>query len=190
MVVKHNLLTNMSEQDTEQLDATNPNEELELETELDDTEDVEALKEELEREREARRQLTARAKKTEAELRSLRVSQPKKAEDTSSTQLKNTNSALTEDDIDARVLRLQGMSEELLTKLKTVAKATGKTMIDAQSDDIFIAIKEKMENEAKAEKAKLGTSKNSGTVKKGKDFSSPGLTDEEHKALWREKNGR
>lgn len=180
----------MSEQDTEQLEAITPDDEQDVEENLDDTEDVEALKEQLEREREARRQLTARAKKTEAELKSLKVSQAPKTESQSPTQLKNTNNALTEDDIDARVLRLQGMSEEMLTKLKTVAKATGKTLIEAQSDDIFIAIKEKVEAEEKAAKAKLGASKGSGTVKKGKDFSSPGLSDEEHKALWREKNGR
>lgn len=179
----------MSEQDLEQLDATNPNEELELEPELDDTEDVEALKEQLEREREARRQLTARAKKTEAELRNLRDSQPKETKTPESTQLTKTNNALTEDEIDARVLRLQGMSEELLNKLKSVAKATGKSMIEAQSDEVFVIMKEKMEAEAKSEKAKLGASKGSGSVKKGKDLSTPGLTDAEHKALWREKMG-
>lgn len=190
MVVKHNLLITMSEQDTEQLDATNPNEELELDTELDDTEDVEALKEELEREREARRQLTARAKKTEAELKSLKGSQSSEVDKASSTQFTKTNNALTEDEIDARVLRLQGMSEELLGKLKSVAKATGKSMIEAQSDEVFLIMKEKMEAEAKSEKAKLGASKGSGTVKKVKDFNTPNLSDEEHRALWREKNGR
>lgn len=63
MTVKHNLSTNMSEQDLEQLDATNPNDEPEVEEEQDDTEDVEALKAELEKERQAKRQIFARLKK-------------------------------------------------------------------------------------------------------------------------------
>lgn len=72
MVVKHNLPNNMSEQDTEQLDAINPNDEQDIEDTLDDTEDVEMLKArlaekeaEVERERQAKRQMFARLKKLE-----------------------------------------------------------------------------------------------------------------------------
>lgn len=54
-------------QDAEQLEAIIPDEELELDLSLDDTEDVEALKAQIEKDARIKRQLLARAKKAEFE---------------------------------------------------------------------------------------------------------------------------
>lgn len=169
----------MSEQDTELLDTTNLDEN-ELDNIEEDTEDVEALREQLERERTARQQLTARAKKAEAELKAT------KAQTAPPTQ--NTNN-LTSLDIEAKILKAQRISDEDINYLKKIAAFNNTSLIDAVEDDMYSAYKLKKEAEEKSEKAKLGVSSRSGTVKQKQTVSSPGLSDSEHKALWREANG-
>jgi hypothetical protein len=121
-------------------------------------------------------QVLARAKKAEAELKRTK-SAPTKTADT-------TSAPLSEDVVDSRILKSQGMADELLSELKTIAKLRGKTMMECTEDPIFLAIKEA------AKKVKLPASRGSAPVKKAKDFTSKGLTPEEHKALWRESQGR
>ena len=185
MVVKHNLLTIMSEQDFEQLEATIPNEELELENNLEDVEDIELAKEEAEKAKQFARQALARAKKAEAELKELKKNE-KPAE---APQTTNSN-PLTPDEIDARVLRLQGMDTDVLEALKKVAKINGTSLIEAQTDSVFVAMKSKIEAEKVSEQAKLGASKGSGTQRKQKTFNTQGLTDAEHKELWKQAQGK
>lgn len=124
------------------------------------------------------KQVWARAKKAEDAL--------KKATADGSI----TKEALTEEQIELKILKSQGLSDDLLQELRAVAKARGKSLLDTTSDPIFVAIKNEKEAEGKAQKAKLGASKGSGTVKKEKSVSSPGLTDAEHKELWRQQLGR
>lgn len=186
----------MSDKDTEHLEATIPNEEPEIEQEQDDAEDVEAFKAQLAEKEEQliekdafARQAIARAKKAEEVAKSKGFEKDKDGNWVLPTQLKNTNS-LTPDEIDARVLRLQGMPEQVLEALKKVAKINGQTLIDAQNDEVFLAMKAKIEETEKSEKAKLGASRGTGSVKKAKTFNTPGLTDAEHKELWRQAQGR
>ena len=82
------------------------------------------------------------------------------------------------------------MSDELLTELVALSKVRGKSLLDTQSDPLFIALKESKEAEAKSAKAKLGASKGSGSVKTEKGFDTPGLTEEEHKEMWKKSQGR
>lgn len=183
MVVKHNLLKIMSEQDLEQLEATISNEELELENNLDDVEDVELAKEEAEKAKQFARQALARAKKAEAELKELKKTPAEVPQTTN-------NNPLTPDEIDARVLRLQGMDTDVLEALKKVAKINGTSLIEAQTDSVFVAMKSKIEAEKVSEQAKLGASKGSGTQRKQKTFNTPNLTDAEHKEMWRQAQGK
>lgn len=171
----------MSEQDNEVLEATNSNEELELENEEleEGSDDVEALREQINEKETFAKQAIARAKKAEAELKALKGKKPAEA-----SQLNNTDSQST---IEETVLRAQGMSEELVDKLKMIAQVTGKTLIQAQSDPYFVSVKTAMEEEAKSAQAKLHTSRGSGSVKQEKDFNTPNLTEEEFKAMWKEK---
>jgi len=125
-------------------------------------------------------QVLARAKKAEEAL--------KKANPQNITNKQTTVSPST-NDMEAMVLKAQGMPNDLLDELKAVAKARGKTLLDSVNDPIFVAIKSQKETETKALKAKLGASKGSSSVKKEKSINSVGLSEEEHKALWRENRG-
>lgn len=186
MTVKHNLLIKMSEQDELEVSTTNDNEELELESNLDDTDDIDALREQLEQAREAKRQILARAKNAEAKLKSMSSqttqSQPKPSQP--------INNILTTEDVEVRILKAQKASDDEIVMLKKIAAVNGTSIIEAQSDEMFISFKERKEEQEKADKAKLGASRGSGSVKKEKDVSSAGLSDAEHKELWRQSMGK
>lgn len=89
----------------------------------------------------------------------------------------------TPSNVEEIVLQANGMSDELLTQLKKVAAINGTSLIKAQNDPIFVAVKEKFEREIKQESASLGASKGAGSVKAQKTFATPGLSAEEHKKL-------
>lgn len=120
-------------------------------------------------------QVLARAKKAEEALKK----QPK-------VNITNKQNSLSSEEVDKKILKSQGMSDDLIKELEAVANARGKSIFDAVNDPIFIAIKNEREQTVKAQKAKLGASKGSGTFKKGADLTSPGLSDSEHKELWKE----
>ena len=175
----------MSEELNEVAPATSEGQEPELEITLDDTTDeetVESLKEQLAKEQEARRQLTARAKIAEEKLKAtpapVKVNPP------------TLNNGIDEVTIEKKILKSQGMSDELLEELVALSKVRGKGLLDTQSDPIFIALKESKEAETKKSKASMGASKGSGTAKKDKTFNTPGLTEEEHKEMWKSSQGR
>lgn len=169
----------MSDEDIRQQEGTNLDEEQNLDEQIEDTDDVDALKEALEKERIAKQQILARAKKAEAEAKELKT----KATDKPSQNINNT---LTADDVEVKILKAQGLSEDEINYLKRLAKVNETSIIESQSDELFQAFKLKKQEAEKAEKAKLGASRGSGTVKQSKTVSSAGLTDEEHKQLWRE----
>lgn len=171
----------MSDEDQD-LDTITSNDET-TDDSYNDSEDVESLREMLERERTARQQLTARAKKAEAELKTLKVPQQQKP-----AQATTTNN-LTSEDIEAKILKAQNVSDEEITYLRKLAAFNGVSLLDAQNDDMFVAFKSKREQELKSERAKLGVSSRSGQHKQEKTFNSVGLSDAEHKAKWREMNG-
>ena len=81
------------------------------------------------------------------------------------------------------VLQANGMPDELLEQLKKVAAINGTSLIKAQNDPIFVAVKEKFEKDQKQTAASLGASKGVGGTKVQKTFSTPGLTKEEHRKL-------
>ena len=120
-------------------------------------------------------QVLARAKKAEEQL---------KKQIPAKENITNNKSSLSEEEVEVKILKSQGMTDDLIVDLKAIAKARGKTLLDSTTDSIFIAIKNEKEAEAKSQKAKLGASKGSGTAKKEKSFNSPGLSAEDHKAIW------
>lgn len=85
--------------------------------------------------------------------------------------------------VEETVLLANGMSEELLGELKAVAAVRKTSLIKAQSDPIFVAVKDNYEKVRKQESASLPASRGSGQVKARKTFNTPGLSREEHKAL-------
>lgn len=124
------------------------------------------------------KKLFERAKKAEAELKAVKVSKPAEV----TVPASPTN-------VEETVLLANGMSDELLGELKAVARARGiNSLIKAQTDPIFVAVKERFEKDQKQKDASLGASRGSGSVKPKRDFSTPGLSKEEHKALAKEFN--
>ncbi len=143
----------------------------ELDFELEDTEDVEALKAQIEKDAVAKRQLAARAKKAEDENRTLKKA-PVTAPATQSAQ-----------SIEETVLLANGMDESLMESLKKVAAVQGTSLIKAQNDPIFIAMKEGFEKDKAQKASSMPASRGSGQQKPKKDFRTPGLTEAEHKAM-------
>ena len=140
--------------------------ESEAEDEVEETEpevDVEALKT-------TNKKLYERTKKAEAELKALKGT-------------KTAKTVSPQPNVEEVVLKAQGMDEKLVDELKAIAEVRGTTLIKAQTDPIFVAVKEKFEEDKKKSKASMGASRGSGGTKKKKDFKTPGLSRDEHKAM-------
>lgn len=131
-------------------------------------------------------QAVARAHKAENEVKTLK-GKPASAPGAESKPQIN-NPSLSEEDVDVKILISQGMDPNLVTDLKALAKARGKSVMETKNDPVFIAMKNQKEVETKAQKAKLGASQGSGGVRKEKSINTPGLSDTDHKAMWREQN--
>jgi len=179
-----NRQNNMDENPTPQ-EGTNPEEleslevvEPEIEVIDTETEDIDALKERLVKAEEAKRQLTARAKRAEDSLKAI----PKPAQ--------NINNALSAEQIEITVLRAQGISDDEVNYLKKLAKVNETSIIDAQKDELFHAFKARKEAENKSQKAKLGSSRGSSVAKVEKNFNTPNLSEAEFKELWKEQQGK
>lgn len=116
-------------------------------------------------------ELHGRATKAEGELKALR---PKKLP---------ASPVSSQPNVEELVLLANGMSEELVSELKAVAQVRKISLIKAQSDPIFVAVKEKFEQDKKQKDASLPAARGSGNVKVQKTFTTPGLSREEHKRL-------
>jgi len=162
---------------------TTTEQETELDLNLDDMEDVEALKAQIALKDTFARQAVARAKKAEADLKALRAEG--KAEATHS--ITNTSS---EEATAVMILQSQGLDDDAIAYLKKIAAVNGTSIIAAKSDELYKAFEVKRDVDEKSKKASLGASRGSGSVKKEKSISTPNLTEEEHKELWRKSSGR
>lgn len=101
-----------------------------------------------------------------------------------------TTNSLSEQDIEAKILRAKGVDNQLIEEMKALAAVRQKSLLEMENDPIIIAMKEAKEAEAKAKAARLGASRGSTTVKATKSTTTPGLSDEDHKAMWREANSK
>jgi hypothetical protein len=122
------------------------------------------------------RKLYERAKKAEADLKVLRDSKVAPVGKSASSQ----------PSVEETVLLAQGMPEELVNELKVVAQVRKVSLIKAQNDPIFVAVKDKFEKDLKKKDASLPASRGSGSVKPKKTFTTPGLTRDEHKQMFQE----
>jgi hypothetical protein len=126
-------------------DGTNPDEELELELEdLDDTEDVETLREQLTKEREARKQILARAKKAEEALKKQPKAEPHK---TNSHEAKPSGYDILNDEV--ADLLMAGHTKE---DVKFIMANGGVKALEDANSLVAIAINTKRE-QRKAEQA-------------------------------------
>jgi len=90
--------------------------------------------------------------------------------------------------IEETVLKAQGTPADELDYLRKVAKVENISLVDAKTNPLFVAWKEQKDARVKAEEARLGASKGSGRATAKKDFSTPNLSEEDHKALWKQIN--
>lgn len=81
----------------------------------------------------------------------------------------------------------KGLSDEEIEQAKVIAKGRGTNLAEALKDPMFTAFQKELKEQARKESAKLGASRGSG--KADVETFRPGMTDEEHKALWRKNNG-
>lgn len=167
----------MPEQDIEQQEAIISDENQEIDINLDDTENVEATEKTYSAQE--FKQVLARAKKAETDLKAL------KSKPADPSQL--TTPAPSTDTVDERILKAQKIPDDEIAYLKKIAKVNETSMIEAMNDPLYEGYKAKKESEEKAQKARLGASRGSGTAKKSKDFNTPGLTPEEHRAMFRDR---
>lgn len=86
--------------------------------------------------------------------------------------------------VEETVLLANGMPEELLKELKAVAQVRGTSLLKAQTDPIFVAVKSTYEEAKKKEAAALPASRGAAPVKVKKDFATPGLARDEHKEMF------
>lgn len=120
------------------------------------------------------KKLFERAKTAEAEAKRLRGGAAPTATALNSLQ----------PSVEETVLLANGMPEELLKELKTVAKVRGMaSLLKAQNDPIFVAVKEKFEKDKKHKDASLAASRGAGGVAPQKSFNTPGLSREEHRKM-------
>lgn len=158
------------------VDTTKDTEEETVETPEVETDEETEVETEKPQYTESEKKLFARAKKAEADLKALKA----KNQEATKVPSKQTSSPV---DVDERILLGNGMSPELVKELKKVAKVLGTGLIEAQTDTIFVAVKEKFEKEQKSKKSSVGASRGSGTVVPKKDFRTPGLSRDEHKKM-------
>lgn len=121
----------------------------------------------------ANKKLFERAKKAEAELKALKQAPKPAAPGTAPTQ-----------SVEETVLLANGMDEELLQKLKAVAIVNKiPSLLKAQADPIFVAIKAQFEKDKKTREAALPASRGAGSSTVPKTFATPGLSREDHKKM-------
>ena len=88
------------------------------------------------------------------------------------------------------ILFAQGFTEEEVLKAGKIAELEGISLSEATKDELFVTWKDKKEKEAKSAKAQLGTSTGSPAVAEKKDFNSPNLDRDDHKALFDKARGK
>jgi len=103
------------------------------------------------------------------------------------TQVKKPSTDLDIRGIASNVNALTGESDEVVDTMEMVAKAKGVTLAEAKKDPIVLALKEKLDREAKSAEAGLGASG------KGIQKSTPNYVEnsskEDHKKKWQAMTG-
>jgi hypothetical protein len=165
----------MSEQDEEvvTVDTSTEGEEATNSNDNSEQEDTVDLQVELEKERLAKSQILARAKKAEQELKDLKANPPLKQDPQLSDELK---------------LIARGLSDEEIDKAKVVAKGLGISLPDAIKDPLFLSYQATLKEKERKEKAKLGASKGSGESQDD-TLIKQGMTRDEHQEAFKKVMG-
>ncbi len=139
-------------------------------------EDTVDLAEQLEKERTAKIQILARAKKAEEELKSLKAR---------SQDNKNNDPQLS----DELKLIARGLSDDEIEQAKIIAKGRDIALTEAIKDPLFTIFQADLKEKQRKEKAKLGASKGSGESKEENEIK-PGMSREEHQEVFKKLVGK
>lgn len=166
----------MSEQDEIVAGDTNPEvEEATISNESSEQDNAADLAE-IESLRKATAQLTARARKAEAEVKSLKA-QPVQ-------NINNNNPQF----LDELKLTARGISDEEIEQAKIVAKGKGISLIEAIKDPLFLTYQATFKENKRKEDAKLGASHGSGESQ-DETLITEDMTREEHMAAFKKVMG-
>lgn len=142
--------------------------------------DPEELQAELAKERKARIQLTARAKKAEAENKTLKTPKEQVVVTKKPDEVQPSQTLV---DVDERIMLSQGEDPEFLKELKEIATLKKVSLIEAKDSDLGVAAKKIFDDKKKSTAAAMGASRGSGTKKPEITLATPGLTEEQHRKL-------
>jgi len=158
--------------------ATDTNVEVEEDTNIskEGEEDTQDLSAELEKERIAKAQILARAKKAEQELKDLKAK----------PQVNNNNDPQLSDELK---LIARGLSDEEIEQAKVIAKGKNISLPEATKDPLFTIFQKDLKDKERKEKAKLGASKGSGETEEKSEIKS-GMTREEHQEVFKKIAGK
>jgi len=96
----------------------------------------------------------------------------------------NNNPSIQADELK---LIARGLSDEEIEQAKVIAKGKDIPLMESIKDPLFISYQTDLKEKERKEKAKLGSSKGSGSFQAEKGFHS-GMTRDEHFKLWQESN--
>ena len=91
--------------------------------------------------------------------------------------------------VEEKVLKSMGMDDESLAYLKKIAALNGQTLGEAQKDNVFLNWKAVREQAQKVKEAQVGASKGSGSRSQQPTFTTQGLSQEQHKEMWKKAMG-
>ena len=74
--------------------------------------------------------------------------------------------------------------------IRKIAKLENISLIEALENPLYKSWEGQRAEEKRREEAQMGASRGSGSRKQQKDFSTPKLSEEEHKELWRKMTGK
>ena len=127
-------------------------------------EDAEAIKAKLAEALKAKAELTARAKRAEEEVKTLKA------------KPQNNDPQLTQE----LKLIARGLTDEAIEQAKIIAKGKDITLTEAIKDPLFTIYQEKIKDDERREKAKLGASRGSGESEDKPKGTQSGATRDEH----------
>lgn len=106
-------------------------------------------------------------------------------QDSKQDESDNDSSPLTKDEA---ILYAKGLEDDEVEKAKKIAQIEGISVREAEQSELYVSWKEKKDRDAKLKKSALAASKGSKSQTKV-TLDTPGLTKDQHKELWKSKNG-
>ena len=158
------------------------------ETEQRSDESNEDYEQRLEQERKKFEDQRTRAEKAEAKLKELRDKLNDKNETKEEPkQTEKSSDGLTREEA---ILFAKGLTPEEVEKAKHVAALEGVNPLVAAESDYFKHWQTTQKAEQEEKETQIGASKGSIKARPKADFTTPGLSDDDFKKMWKEKMGR